>query len=117
MALDEVKENIEDLKQHGEDVVSSNVKYYKLLAFKMFMKTNAIVAKAVMIGVLLLLVLFFFSFGLAFVIGSALDSYGSGFFIVGGFYLILAVVAYVFRNKIVERPLITNFSKIFLNDD
>ncbi|QYJ69035.1 competence protein [Flavobacterium litorale] len=117
MAFEDVKENFGTLKDRGEDVVSANLKYYKLLLFKTFIKTNTAVVKAVMIGVLLLLVLFFFSFGLAFFIGSALDSYGLGFFIVGGFYLIVTFIAYKFRNEIVEKPLIVNFSKILLSDE
>ncbi|AXG73664.1 competence protein [Flavobacterium arcticum] len=117
MAFEEVKENIEDLKAQGEEVFNANVKYYKLLAFKMFMKTNVMVAKALLLGTLLLLVLFFFSFAGAFALGEALGNYGYGFLIVGVFYLLLAFIVYKMRNKIVDGPLIANFSKIFLKDD
>ncbi len=117
MAFEEVKENIDDLKVQGEEVFNANVKYYKLMAFKMFMKTNAMIAKAILLGTLLLMVLFFFSFAAAFAIGEALDNYGYGFLIVGGFYLLLAFVIYKVRDKIVDGPLIANFSKILLKDD
>lgn len=117
MAFEEVKENIEDLKTQGEEVFNANVKYYKLIAFKMFMKTNVMVAKGLLLGTLLLMVLFFFSFAAAFAIGNALGNYGYGFLIVGGFYLLLAFIVYKMRNKIVDGPLIANFSKILLKDD
>ena len=117
MAFEEVKENIEDLKAQGEEVFNTHIKYYKLLAFKLFMKTNAMVAKAILLGALLFLVLFFFSFAAAFAIGEGLGNYGYGFLIVGGFYLVLAFIIYQLRNKIVDKSLISNFSKILLKDD
>ncbi|KAF2519015.1 competence protein [Flavobacterium salilacus subsp. salilacus] len=117
MAFEEVRENIEDLKAQGEEVFNANVKYYKLLAFKLFMQTNAMVAKVLLLGALLLMVLFFFSFAASFAIGEALGNYGYGFLIVGAFYLLLAFIVYKMRNKIVDGPLLSNFSKILLKDD
>ena len=117
MAFEELKENIEDLKVQGEEVLNANVKYYKLVAFKLFMKTNTLVAKVILLGSLLFLVLFFFSFAAAFAIGDAMGNFGYGFLIIGVFYLVLAFIIYKLRNKIVDGPIITNFSKILLKED
>lgn len=114
MAFEEVKENVEDLKDQAKELLDSNIQYYKLWGFKMLMKTNAMIAKAVLLGILALMILLFLSLGAAFGIGYALDNFAYGFLIIGGIYLLLAVAVYFLKDKLIDGPLLANFSKILL---
>jgi sterol desaturase/sphingolipid hydroxylase (fatty acid hydroxylase superfamily) len=114
MAFEEVKENVEDLKQQAKELLDANIRYYKLWGFKILMKTNAMVLKMILLGVLGTLVLLFFSLALALGIGYAVDNHALGFLIVGCIYLVCFFIVYSVRNKIVEGPLLARFSRIFL---
>jgi len=59
----------------------------------------------------------FFSFALAFYLGSLFDANYIGFLIVGLIYFLLAIVFYKLRKTLITRPLIKNLSEMILNDD
>jgi hypothetical protein len=45
-----------------------------------------------------------------------MDSYPIGFMIVAGIYLVLALLLFLVKDKIVEGPILEKFSEIFFND-
>ena len=49
-------------------------------------------------------------------IGKVLDSTVFGFLIVSGIYLILALLLFLVKDKMVEGPILEKFSEIFFND-
>lgn len=114
MAFEEVKDNIEDIKKQFNEVIDTNVRYYKLWGFKILVKTTTMMMKMFLLAIMLLIVTIFFSIALALGIGYALDNFAYGFLIVGGIYLILAIIIFYVQNKIVEGPILANFSRIFL---
>lgn len=114
MAFEEVKENVDDLKFQAKELLDTNIRYYKLWGFKLLMKTNAMVLKLLMLGVIGLLVLIFLSISLALGIGYWLGNHAYGFLIVGLLYLVFFVIVYFMRNKIVEGRMLSKFSRIFL---
>lgn len=114
MAFEEVKENVEDLKRQAQEVLDANIRYYKLWGFKILMKSTTMMLKVVLLAVMLLIVTIFFSIALALGIGYALDNFAWGFLIVGGIYLIAAIIVYYIQDKIVEGPVLARFSRIFL---
>lgn len=114
MAFEEVKENIEDLKNQVQEVIDTNVKYYKLWGFKMMVKTTTMMLKMFLLAIMLLIVTIFFSIAVALGIGYALDNFAYGFLIVGAIYLVLAIIVFYVQNKIVEGPILASFSRIFL---
>ncbi len=113
MAFEEIKENAEDLKKQAQELIDANVKYYKLWGFKILMKSTTMMLKIFLLAIVLTIVILFFSIALALAIGYSLDNMAYGFLIVGGIYLVIALFIYYFQNKIVEGPLLANFSKIF----
>lgn len=113
MAFEEVKENFEDLKDQAKTLYDANVRYYKLLGFKIAMKAGAKIAKLIMFLFLLLFVVLFLSLSLAFGIGYALDNFAYGFLIVGVLYLIVLWIVYANRNNIIEAKLLSKYSKKF----
>ena len=114
MAFEEIKENAEDLKRQTKELIDANLKYYKLWGFKIFMKTTTVMLKIFLLAIMLLIVTIFFSIALALGIGYALDNLAYGFLIVGGIYLIIALLVFYTQDKIVEGPILSRFSKIFL---
>ena len=59
----------------------------------------------------------FFSFALAFYLGSLFNANYIGFLIVGLIYFVLAFIFYALRKKLITKPLIKNLSEMILNDD
>lgn len=114
MAFEEVKENIDDLKRQGREVIDANLRYYKLWGFKLLMKSTTMMLKMFLLAVMLCIVTIFFSIALALGIGYWLDNFAYGFLIVGGIYLILAIVVYKVQDEIVEGPILAKFSRTFL---
>ncbi len=114
MAFEEIKENAEDLKQEVKNLIETNLNYYKLWGFKIVMKSTTMMLKLFLLAVMLTIVTVFFSIALALGIGYWLDNFAYGFLIVGLIYLILAIVVYYVQDKIVEGPMLSRFSKIFL---
>ena len=116
MAFEEIKENAEDLKNQAKELIDANLKYYKLWGFKILMKSTSIMLKVFLLAIMLLIVTLFFSIALAIGIGYALDNMAYGFLIVGGIYLILAIIVYKYQDKLTEKPLLSSFSRIFFKD-
>ncbi|NUY80108.1 phage holin family protein [Flavobacterium sp. MAH-1] len=116
MALEDLKENAEDLKENVKGFIDSNIAYYKLWFFKVAMKSTTMLLKLLLIAIFLTLVLVFLSVAAAIAIGYALDNLAYGFLIVGGFYIILSVIVYNIKDKIVEGPILEKFSEFFFNE-
>lgn len=114
MAFEEIKQNAEDLKEEARKLIDANVKYYKLWGFKILMKSTTMMLKLFLLAVMLMIVTVFFSIALAIGIGYWLDNMAYGFLIVGFIYLILAIVVFYVQDKLVEGPMLSRFSRIFL---
>lgn len=113
MALEDVKENIDDLKKQAKELLDANIRYYKLWGFKLLMKSTTMMLKMFLLAIMLLIVTIFFSIALALGIGYWLDNFAYGFLIVGLIYLIVAIFVYKVQDKIVEGPILARFSKLF----
>jgi hypothetical protein len=114
MAFEEIKENAEDLKNEAKRLIDANLAYYKLWGFKLAMKSTAMMLKLFLLATMLVIVTLFFSIALALGFGYWFDNFAYGFLAVGFIYLILAIVVYKVQDKIVEGPLLSQFSRIFL---
>jgi len=114
MAFEEIKENAEDLKNEAKRLIDANLAYYKLWGFKLAMKSTAMMLKLFLLATMLVIVTLFFSIAMALGFGYWFDNFAYGFLTVGFIYLILAIVIYKVQDKIVEGPLLSQFSRIFL---
>jgi hypothetical protein len=56
--------------------------------------------------------LFFLSLGLCFYISNLFGNNYSGFLIVGAFYVLLTILAYVLKDKLITKPVINNVVKM-----
>lgn len=116
MPFDEIKEQTEEFQENAKKYVDSTLEYYKLWGFKVAMQSTTMIVKFVLMGLCLLVMLFFISIAGALALGEWMHSYALGFLSVAGIYLILALLIYRIKNKIVEGPLLERFSEIFFND-
>ena len=116
MPFEELKDHTENIQGQAENYIESTLAYYKLKGFQMAMKSMTAVVKLGLIVLFMMMVLLFVSIAGAFVIGESLDSYALGFLIVGGFYLLITLILFTIKDKIVEGPILEKFSGIFFND-
>ena len=116
MAFEELKENTEAIQENAKAYVESSLAYYKLWGFKVAMKSTTLMLKFFLIALCLMIVLLFVSIAGAMALGQLFDSYPLGFLAVAGVYLVLALLLFLVKDKIVEGPILEKFSEIFFND-
>ncbi|MFD0931857.1 phage holin family protein [Psychroflexus salinarum] len=109
--------HFENLTQDTKEAINHTVDYYKLDLFK---KTALSLISGgqfvIKIGILIL-ILFFISLGLSFLIGNHLGSVSYGFFIVGGAYIVLLIIISLFGKKLLEKPILKFLNKILNSGD
>ena len=86
------------------------------MGFKVAMKSTTLMLKFFLIAICLMIVLLFVSIAGAFALGNLFNSYPLGFLAVAGIYLVLALLLFLVKDKIVEGPILEKFSEIFFND-
>jgi len=116
MAFEELKENTQAIQENAKAYVESSLAYYKLWGFKVAMKSTTLLVKFLLIAMCLMIVLLFVSIAGAMVLGQLFNSYPLGFLAVAGIYLVLALLLFLVKDKIVEGPILEKFSEIFFND-
>lgn len=116
MAFEDLKENTEAIQENSKAYLESSIAYYKLWGFKVAMKSTTLMLKFFLIAICLSIVLLFVSVAGAFTLGNFLDSYPLGFLCVAGVYLVLALLLFLVKDKIVEGTILEKFSEIFFND-
>lgn len=116
MAFEELKENTGAIQENAKAYVESSLAYYKLWGFKVAMKSTTLMLKFFLIALCLMIVLLFVSIAGAMALGQLFQSYPLGFLAVAGIYLILALLLFLVKDKIVEGPILEKFSEIFFND-
>ena len=114
--FEKLKDNIQETQDIVKELVDGNMAYYKLWVFKVIVRSVSSLFQLLLIGILLVMVLVFFSIAAAISIGYALDNYALGFLIIGGVYLLLTFVVFAIRSKI-ETPIVKALSEILYNDE
>ena len=112
-------QEIEEIEEPGlmeklEDFAHTNVKLFQYKAIDKGTEVASSVISGVVMAVFFLLGFVILSMGLALLIGSWLEHYYWGFFIMAGFYFLLGLLFYLFRNSWIKTPLINSLSKKFL---
>ena len=115
--LQEEFKKAEDLAMHLKAYVQIEIELFKLTIAEKLSKIIAnFLAAMVVIGVLLLFILFV-SIALAFLIGEWLEKMSAGFFIVSILYLLIGVISWYAREKLIRIPILnTILSQLFTND-
>ncbi|MDG3584177.1 MULTISPECIES: phage holin family protein [Galbibacter] len=117
MAFNDLSENFEGLNKSTQEFVEKNYEYYKLSIFKTLTKGTSSMVLFMSIGAVLFGAMLLLTFAMALFIGAWLDNLGLGFLILGGIYLIIALVAYYGFRKTIERKILIKASKDFFDFD
>lgn len=115
--LQEEFKKAEDLAMHLKAYVQIEIELFKLTIAEKLSKIIAnFLAAMVVMGVLLLFILFV-SLALAFLIGEWLEKMSAGFFIVSILYLLIGVISWYAREKLIRIPILNAIlSQLFTND-
>lgn len=106
----------QDFTHKAKDYIKTR---YDLLKLELLEKTSRILSVLIMIIISLFLVLgalIYFSFALVSWMETVFGSMIPGFLIIGGVFLIILFLVYIFREKILINPLIRAISKILFEE-
>lgn len=116
MAFEKLSYSISSLKESIRAVKQSSAEFYKLNAYKNATKGIVGIIVGVLAVFLGIVALLFLSVALAIFLSNILDSPSAGFFIVGGIYIILIVLLFVFGKNYIEKTVLVKSSRKFFND-
>lgn len=116
MAFEKLTNSIHDLNENVRDLAKSSAEYYKLDLYKKIIKGVISLVNMMLLGFICLIALFFISIALALGIGSAMGDASAGFYIVGGFYLLVFAFIWFFGKKPIEKIILIKSSRTFFND-
>ena len=100
---EEIKYNFSEIKSEAKRFLDTNLDYYQLLGFKITSRALGLIFKIFVITLFLSIALMFLS------IAGALA-------IVGGIYILFAIIIYLCRKALIDIPILKKFSDIFFND-
>lgn len=115
MAFEELKDNAEYIKGQAKNYADHSVAFYKLKFFKIIMRSSISIMKFTLVAISFLMFMFFGSLGLAFVLSTYLDSYALGFTAVAGLYVLVTLLLFAFKRRLIEGPLLRKCSSLFFN--
>lgn len=93
MAFEELKQDLVDAEADMRSYLENSDEYLRLKIFKVVMRHVTGITQFLLIGIGFVFALLFFSFTAGLALSEALDSYYSGFTVVG-------ILLYVFREKL-----------------
>ena len=96
----------QELKLLVSDYLAARMKLLKYEVYEKTAKISAALFSSLVIAMLSSLLLFFLSIALGFYLGSLFNSYGTGFLIVTGFYLVLLLPFILFRKTWIEKTIV-----------
>ncbi len=96
----------QEMKLLVADYLSARIKLIKYEVYEKTAKIAATLFSSIVIAMLTSFLLFFLSIALGFYFGSLFNSYGTGFLVVTGFYLILLIPFLFFRKNWIEKIII-----------
>jgi hypothetical protein len=102
---------IEEVKEYGKNTAE----LYKLKAIDKSADLLSTMIFRVVVSIILVLFFLFISFGLAFWLGSILGEIWHGFFVLGGFYGVIAIMISLVAKKWFKRTIGDTIVKQILN--
>lgn len=108
------KEALDKAVGEVQTYLDTSKEYLKLQAFKMAMHLVTSLAKVLLVGLFALLALLFLSYSAALGLSAWMGSSVYGFLSVGGIYIVIFALAYLWRKRI-EAPLLRHFSHLYFD--
>ncbi len=113
--MEEKHKNIESIFESVETYSKTSIELVKLKTIdKVAEGTSSMIA---WMPVIISLILFFIiaNFGLALWVGAMLEMVYMGFFIVSGFYALVGIILFIFKDKWIKKPLYVSMINQMLN--
>jgi hypothetical protein len=115
--MNETFEKVEGLTEHVKEYITTKVELAKLrLAEKTSLTVGNLIA-AVVVAVLFLFVMLFGSIAGAWALSDWIGKRYIGFLIVAGFYLLLAIIVWFARNRLIRFPVMNAIVKMLHKKD
>lgn len=103
--MDNQSANTNPLFDKIESYAKTSITLFKLSSVEKSADVVSSLISRITIIVIASLFILFANIGVAFWIGKALGEYFLGFFIVSGFYIILLAFVFIFRYKMIKKPI------------
>ena len=100
----QLNEKVEDLTDSLKEYVDTNYELIKLEVIEYSSVVSSGIISTLIVGGMLVFFSFFISLYVAYYLSDLLEGRFMGFAIVGVFYMLLAIVTYVFRKKLIQIP-------------
>lgn len=105
--MEKIATNFEMLLEKAQDYTKSSIELFKLNAIDKTADITASLTFRLAFGLIVAMFSLFINIGISLYIGKLLGEMYLGFLIVSGFYLVLAILLFVFRKRLIKVP-ITN---------
>jgi hypothetical protein len=106
-------EEFEKIRKDLQEYVEVRLDLIRLQTAENLAKIISDASKIVVVGYILFFILLFISMAAGYLFAELFDSYPIGFLSVALVYLIVLIIFIIFREKIVDRPIIKAILKLF----
>lgn len=105
-----------ELRENLQEYIQARVSYYALLAFEKSSRLLTVLLNAWVVSACILLALLFLSASAAIYLGRLWGALELGLLAVGGFYILLALFFFLFRNRLFGRCVIRSLARMFFGE-
>lgn len=116
MAFERISDNLHRLNENIRSFAESSAEYYKLDLFNKTMKGATAAVKGAAIAFFVLFAILFLSIAVSVALSNWLDSPSSGFFIVGGIYLLVGLIIAFFGSSVINKMMLKPASRKFFGE-
>lgn len=113
--MNNLKENIEHIGEHGQEYFGKELEYYRLKMFKKLMKGATASVNFIIVGAFVFWITLMMSIAGAFLINIYLDNNAVSFVLIGIIYVVMLVLFLVFFRKRLERRILRAASEEFFD--
>lgn len=114
MAFEELKRDLMEANTDIKSYLEHSEEYLKLKVFKLSMVSLTTFTRVLAVGAVVGMALLFLSVAASMALGTVLENPVYGFLVVGLFYVLLAVLIILFRERL-NRPVLKKFSRHFFD--
>ncbi len=115
--MEEENPGLDGLLNKSKKYIDTNIELYKLIALDKSTDVISSLIYRLIIFIVFTVFTVMFNIGIAYWLGEILGHVSYGFFIVAGFYLILALFIYLFKEQLVKRPISEILIGLILKND
>jgi hypothetical protein len=107
----EIFKNVESLVAHFKDYVEIRIEQARLEVADKGSRAIAAVISSIIIFLVVFLIVLFASMGVAFILGEMWERMWLGFLAVSAFYIVVALIIWLMREKMIRIPMINSILK------